>query len=81
MAIIVFNLVEIPLLFIYFIYLPSKSGQTFGKKMVGIKVVNEQGKIPSISQFLLRETIGRFISVMFFSLGYLWILWDKKRQA
>lgn len=80
-VIIVFNLIEIPLIFLYFIYIPSRTGQTIGKKMLGIQVVDEKGQIPSLLKFLLRETIGKFISGIFLSLGYLWMLWDDKKQT
>jgi len=30
---------------------------------------------------LVRETIGKLISGLVFSLGYLWLLWDKDRQT
>lgn len=79
-AIIIFNLIEIPLLFIYFIYLPAKRGAAFGGTMVVIKYVDDKGKTPSLSKLLIRETIGRFISSLSI-LGYLWMLWDRKRQT
>lgn len=63
----------------YFYYFHKKSGQTPGKKLLGIKVVSST---PGESMQLgLRETLGRFMSSAFFNLGYLWILFDRRRQG
>ena len=56
-------------------------GVTPGKNMVGIHVVKESGETAGFGTMLLRETIGKIVSGMIFSLGYIWVLIDKDRQA
>ncbi len=66
----------------YFVYFIGKRGQTIGKKALGIKVINtETQEAPGYLHAFLRETIGKAISTMFFSLGYLWMLWDSQKQT
>lgn len=68
--------------FAYWIYFTGKSGQTLGKKMMKIKVIDAQsGLPPSFMNAFLREVIGKFVSNAVFSLGYLWMLWDDKKQT
>ena len=40
----------------YFIYLTVKKGQTFGKMVVGLKVVSYTGERPRLRQVVIRET-------------------------
>jgi uncharacterized RDD family membrane protein YckC len=56
-------------------------GTTPGKKALGMYVVREDGRPAGFGTMLLREWIGRWLSGLVFGLGYLWILWDKDRQA
>lgn len=65
----------------YFVFYQEYAGQTLGKKALGIKVVDLNGKKPTYMTFFLREIIGKFISGLVFGLGYLWILWDPKKQG
>jgi uncharacterized RDD family membrane protein YckC len=56
-------------------------GATPGKMALGLVVINtEFGKI-SFVKAALRETIGRFLAVLVIGLGYLWIIWDEKKQG
>lgn len=65
----------------YFVWYQGKTGQTFGKKAMGIKVVDLNGQTPSYFTFFLREFIGKFVSAIILGIGYLMILWDKKKQG
>lgn len=56
-------------------------GTTPGKSLLGMRVVKEAGPAAGFGTMLLRETIGKWISGLIFSLGYLWILFDKDRQG
>ena len=57
-------------------------GTTPGKKVLRMRVVRKDGASPGLLIMLIRETIGKFlISPLVFSLGYLWILFDKDHQA
>src|SRR3990167_10295891 len=58
------------------------TGQTVGKKVMGIKVVDAvTGQTPSVGKFLLRDIIGKIISAFTFTIGYLMVIWDSKKQA
>ncbi len=65
----------------YFVYFQGRTGQTLGKKVMGIKVVDVNGNKPSYFTFFLRELIGKAISSLIFGIGYLMILWDKQKQG
>lgn len=66
----------------YQIYFIGKKGQTLGKMAMGIKVVLEGTQnAPGYGKAILREVVGKFISGIALSLGYLWMLWDPKKQA
>ena len=56
-------------------------GTTPGKRMRGMRVVKEGGQQAGFGTMLVREWIGKVISGMVFSLGFLWILFDRDRQG
>jgi len=59
----------------------SGSGQTVGKRLVGIRVVDfESGGHISYGRAFARN-VGRLLSGFVFFLGYLWMLWDADRQT
>jgi len=65
----------------YFIYFTGSSGQTLGKRAMSIKVVDmETGQAPGYIPAGLRETVGKLLSSILL-LGYLNVLWDKKKQG
>jgi uncharacterized RDD family membrane protein YckC len=57
------------------------SGQTLGKKALGIRVIDfaTGGPIGYGRGFI--RWIGRTVSAVVFFLGYLWMLWDREKQA
>lgn len=65
---------------IYYVGYWSKSGQTIGKTLLGIKVVGKDGGRLSGGKALLRY-IGYIVSGIALSLGFLWIAFDRKRQG
>jgi uncharacterized RDD family membrane protein YckC len=56
-------------------------GTTPGKRALGMYVVKEDGQRAGFGTMLLREWVARAISGLVLGLGYLWILFDKDRQA
>lgn len=56
-------------------------GGTIGKKLLGIRVVKENGLRAGFFTMLIREWIGKSISALVLSLGFLWILFDKENQG
>ena len=65
----------------YAVIMTAWRGQTVGKMVVGIQVVDSQGNIPGIGAVLLREVVGKFLSAIALGLGYLWVAWDKKKRG
>ncbi|MFW6029450.1 MAG: RDD family protein [Halanaerobiales bacterium] len=62
------------------LYMQTKS-TSLGKRLMGMFVVDKQGKRVGFGKMFLRETFGKILSGMIFSLGYLWILIDDNNQA
>ena len=74
----------IGLVVVMFIYLRAlaKSGQTWGRKIVGVKVVKATtGLAPGWGAAIGRTLFAYFISANICYLGYLWMLWDKQKQT
>jgi uncharacterized RDD family membrane protein YckC len=59
----------------------SPSGQTVGKKAMGIRVIDfgTGGPIGYGRAFI--RWIGRYVSAIACLLGYFWMLWDKEKQC
>jgi uncharacterized RDD family membrane protein YckC len=57
------------------------NGQTFGKKWLGIRVIDLSGggSIGYGRGFI--RWIGRIVSAIPLLLGYFWMLWDKEKQT
>ena len=56
-------------------------GTTPGKHLLRMRVIKESGADAGFWTMLGREWIGKWISGMVFSLGYVWILIDKENQG
>ena len=65
----------------YAVILTAWRGQTVGKMVLGIQVVDRQGNVPGIGAVLLREIVGKLLSAIFLGLGYLWVAWDKEKRG
>lgn len=69
------------ILFIYnMTYLVGKYGQSWGRRVFEIKVVDYSGNSIGFWRSLIRNILAISLSSIFY-LGFLWILWDKERQA
>lgn len=64
----------------YTLFWVKQNGQTLGKRLMGIRVVKEDGSPMDIGTSLIRY-VGYIISGFVFCLGYLWIIWDSKKQG
>lgn len=65
---------------IYYVGYWSKSGQTLGKSLLGIKVVSKDGSSLSGGKAFLRY-IGYIVSGIILSIGFIWVVFDRKRQG
>ena len=75
------QVVEAVIAFGYYILLTAAFGATLGKMALGIKVVDESGQKAGFFKVLIRETIGKVVSGLIFLLGYIWVLFDGRRQG
>jgi uncharacterized RDD family membrane protein YckC len=64
----------------YFTFFHTYNGQTVGKLMCGIRVVDQKGKNISSFKYLIRF-FGYYLSLYCLGLGFLWILIDNNRQG
>ncbi|MCX7817409.1 MAG: RDD family protein [Syntrophales bacterium] len=64
----------------YYVYFHGTTGQTPGKKALGLRVVPISGGDMSFGIAFLRW-VGYLISSIFFMLGYIWIAFDKRKQG
>jgi uncharacterized RDD family membrane protein YckC len=69
------------LFFGYFVLLTGLFGQTPGKFVAGIIVVDSEGRTPGVAMAIPREMAGRFVAVVVLGIGLLWVLYDPKRQG
>jgi uncharacterized RDD family membrane protein YckC len=66
----------------YFTYFEgSASGQTIGKRALGIRVIDFNTGGPIGHGRALIRNLARILSGLFCDLGYLWMLWDKEKQT
>jgi uncharacterized RDD family membrane protein YckC len=66
---------------IYYVrFWASSEGQTIGKGMMNIRVISTDGASISVGKGIIRY-IGYIISGLIFSLGFIWIAFDGKRQG
>ena len=67
---------------VYYVYFEGGlTGQTLGKRALGIRVVDfETGGPIGYPRGFIRY-IGRYVSTIVLLLGYLWMLWDAEKQT
>ena len=76
----------LPLAFLYEVWPTAVSGQTIGKRLVGVKVVaSGEGGPPgwagSSLRWLIPAVLSALSSGLFGLVAYLWCLWDADRQG
>ena len=64
----------------YFLYFWSTTGQTLGDRVVGVRIVREDGGTLSLGGAAIRY-LGLIISTLAIFLGLLWVIWDPKKQG
>ncbi len=68
------------LFFLYFFLFHAARGQTPGKQLLGVRVIDAYGGRPGLFRTLLR-TVSYLLSALPFSLGFLWVGFDRERRA
>ena len=67
---------------VYWVLMPLFFRGTAGKKIMGLRIVRNDNSLEvSAVQLILRETLGRALSVLPIGLGYLWIAFNPERKA
>jgi uncharacterized RDD family membrane protein YckC len=65
---------------LYFIWFHGSVGQTPGKMLLGLRVIQLSGDDMTFGVAFLRW-VGTLVSILFLSLGYLWIAIDGEKQG
>jgi len=73
--------IEFIIPFVYFIVMTDKYQATFGKMIVGIKVIADNGQNASLGSIILREIIGKLVSMLILMIGYVMAGFTEKKQA
>jgi uncharacterized RDD family membrane protein YckC len=68
------------LAFLYFFIFHALSGQTPGKRLLGLRLIDGYGQRPSALRALLR-TAAYFPSALLLALGFLWIGFDREKRG
>ncbi|HLM61821.1 MAG TPA: RDD family protein [Pyrinomonadaceae bacterium] len=74
-------LILILLVLTNFVIFPMFSGQTIGKILTGLKIVNIDGNAASFSRLLIRHLIGYPLTVITFGLGFLFSVLNQNGRA
>lgn len=74
-------LLSFPIAWLYYWLFTGIKGQTPGKMVVGIKVVDSKGNKIGLGTAALREIIGKIVSYLIICLGFLWIAFDKQKRG
>jgi uncharacterized RDD family membrane protein YckC len=64
----------------YQLYFLSQKGQTPGAMLLGIKLVDADGKLLTLGPLVVRILMA-YVSGAVILIGYLWMLWDAKNQT
>lgn len=64
-----------------FVILAGRSGQTIGKKILGITIVKDKRQRLGYAAAALRHLVGYPLSAIPFMLGFLSILWDRNQRG
>jgi len=62
-------------------YLVGRTGQPWGRRLVGLRVLDSEGAAIGFWRSLGRNLFAAFISAPLLYLGFLWVIWDPQKQA
>lgn len=63
------------------VFRQGRTGQTLGKRLLGIRLVAEETARPVGPGLCVVRTAGHLLDLLPVFLGYLWPLWDPRRQT
>jgi uncharacterized RDD family membrane protein YckC len=64
-----------------FVILPMFSGQSLGKMLTGLKILQKDGHPATFAQLLARHTVGYFLTAITLGLGFLPTIFGEKGRA
>ena len=64
-----------------FLFLPTFGGQSIGKIITGIRIVQTDGKIPNFGRLLLRHLVGYPLTILTFGLGLIFIVFNREGRV
>ncbi len=59
----------------------GRTGQSWGKRIVGVRLVHEDTEQPVGAWWAFVRDVGQVVNALPLYLGYLWPLWDERRQT
>ncbi|MFM8267035.1 MAG: RDD family protein [Ilumatobacteraceae bacterium] len=75
-------LASVVVILVLYVRALGRTGQTWGRRIVGIKVVRlDDGRPIGVPKAIGRSLFAEFVSGQVFVLGYLWALWDDRKQT
>lgn len=63
------------------VLLPMFSGQTLGKIVTRLRIVNIDGSAPALSSVALRQTVGYFLTLVTLGFGFILACFSRKGRA
>lgn len=81
LAVVVGVLVMWVLLFVNRVVLQGRTGQSWGKRIVGLRAVHEDTEEPLGMWWAFVRDVANVVNSLPLYLGYLWPLWDARRQT
>lgn len=70
------------IVFVLYVRALGRTGQTWGRRIVGVKVVRrDTGQPLGLGRAIGRTLFAWAFSGQIFYLGYLWMLWDSQKQT
>lgn len=76
-----FYSVAIALFAFNFVLLAGRTGQTIGKRLVGIRIVRDDYEPAGYVSVVLRHCLGYLVSTAVLFLGFVWVIWDRRNQG
>lgn len=75
------SLIYILIVLFLWLFFTANYGATPGKMLFGIKIVKSDQTVPGWKIAVLREILGKLVSLLILSFGYVWIAFDAEKQG
>ena len=62
-------------------YRVGRTGQSWGRQIAGLKVVDAEGDTIGFWRALGRNLFAMYVSAPLLNLGFFWVIWDPQKQA